>query len=166
MKKEIIIIVAVSKNNVIGKNNKIPWYIKEDLIRFKKLTSNHTVIMGRKTFLSLPKKPLPYRENIVLSKENFEFDNVIVKDSLTEAIKSSTKDKIYIIGGAGVYEEGIRYANRLEITKIHKTYQGDTFFPPINMSEWKLIKEDKRKGYSFETYIRENDKLIYKGNDE
>ena len=158
MQKEVIIIVAVSENNVIGKDNKIPWYIKEDLTRFKKLTTNHTIIMGRKTFLSLPKKPLPNRENIVLSRSNFKFDNVIVKKSLSEAIKCSKNNKIFIIGGTSVYKEAIKVANRLEITKIHKTYEGDTFFPNISMSDWELIKEEKRENYSFQTYISSQNK--------
>ncbi len=159
MQKEIIVIVAISANNVIGKDNKIPWYIKEDLERFKKLTTNHTVIMGRKTFLSLPIKPLPNRENIVLSRSDFKFDDVVVKKSLNEAVDYSKNKKIFIIGGFSIYEESMKFANRLEITKINKTYEGDTFFPEINISEWELIKEEKKEYYSFQTYIRRQDEF-------
>lgn len=157
MQKEIIIIVAVSANNVIGKDNEIPWYIKEDFKHFKKLTSGHTVIMGRKTFLSLPIKPLPNRENIVLSKSYFESDGVIVKGSLKEAIDASRNKKVFIIGGSSVYEECMEFADKLEITRIDREYEGDTFFPEINLSKWKLIKEEKQEYYSFQTYIRRKD---------
>jgi dihydrofolate reductase len=154
MQKEIIVIVAVAKNNVIGKDNRMPWHNKEDLERFKSLTLNHTVIMGRKTFLSLPIKPLPRRENIVLSRNNFKFDNVIVKESLDEAINHSKNKMVFIIGGSSVYEESMKFANKLEITKIDKEYEGDTFFPEIDGSEWELIKEERKEYYSFQTYIR------------
>jgi len=151
---EIIMIAAVSKNNVIGKNNSIPWHIKEDLQRFRELTLNFPVIMGRKTFESLPIKPLPHRTNIVLSKqENLELQGVIVKQSLEEAIEYCRGfEKVFIIGGQNVFEQGMRYAVTLEITRVEKEVEGDAFFPEIKEKEWKLEKEEEKLGYCFQTY--------------
>jgi len=155
--RDVIIIAAVAKNNVIGKDNKIPWYIKEDFLRFKKLTTGHPIIMGKNTFLSLPKRPLPNRINIVLTfkDDSFSYEDVIVKHDLKEAITEyGKKGNIYIIGGASIYNQSMEFATKLEITKLNKDYDGDTFFPKINLNKWKLIKEEKKEGYSFLTYIR------------
>jgi len=156
--KEIIIIAAVSKNNVIGKDNKIPWHIKEDFLHFKELTTGHPIIMGKNTYLSLPKRPLPNRENIILNfkEDKYNPEGAVIKHSLKEAIDyaHSINDIIYIIGGASVYKQSIDLATKLEITKIDKEYQGDTFFPEINLNIWKVIKEEKHDGYSFLTYVR------------
>jgi dihydrofolate reductase len=156
--KEIIIVAAVSKNNVIGKDNKIPWYIKEDFIHFKELTTGYPIIMGKNTYLSLPKRPLPNRTNIVLTfkEDNFNEEKIFIKHSLEDAINigHSLNDKIYIIGGAFVYKQAISLATKLEITRIDKEYQGDTYFPEIDLNIWKIIKEEKHDGYSFLTYIK------------
>lgn len=156
--KETIIIAAVAKNNVIGKDNKIPWHIKEDFLHFKKLTTNHPIIMGKNTYLSLPKKPLPNRTNIVLTfkDDNYKPEEAIVKNSLKEAIDYAHEINpiIYIIGGASIYKQSIDFATKLEITKINKEYDGDTFFPEINLNIWKIIKEEKFNEYSFLTYIK------------
>ena len=152
---EIIIIAAIAKNNVIGKDNKIPWYIKDDLIHFKKLTTNHPIIMGRKTFLSLPKKPLPNRTNIVLTSDNnFSYPDIVVEHSLEQAINKFKENDVYVIGGASIYKQSMKFATKLEITRLEQEYEGDTYFPEIDLNIWKLIDEEKKEGYSFLTYIR------------
>ena len=154
--REIIIIVAVAKNNVIGKDNKIPWHISDDFKHFKELTLNHPIIMGKNTYLSLPKRPLPERENIILTFQDDPFNEqgITIKHSLKDALEYTENKDVYIIGGASVYKQAIELATKLEITSIDKEYDGDTFFPEINLDIWKLIKEDKREGYSFQTYIK------------
>ena len=154
--REIIIIVAVAKNNVIGKDNKIPWHISDDFKHFKELTLNHPIIMGKNTYLSLPKRPLPERENIVLTflDDPFNEQGITIKHSLKDALEYTENKDVYIIGGASVYKQAMEFATKLEITSIEMEYQGDTFFPEISLDIWKLIKEDKRDGYSFQTYIK------------
>lgn len=151
---EIIIIVAASGNNVIGKDGKIPWHIKEDLQRFKRLTLNHPVIMGRKTYESLPVKPLKDRTNIVLTRDkNFDAVGVIVKHSLKDALEYCKNfDKVFLIGGQSVFEKGLKFADTLELTRVDGNYDGDVFFPEINFDEWTLENKEARDGYSFLTY--------------
>ena len=128
---EINLIWGQDKNGGIGKNGKLPWHISEDLINFKKITINSTIIMGRKTWNSLPVKPLPDRRNIVLSSkfikdvENYDSINKCIKKLKTNLIK-----KIFVIGGAQVYEHFFNYADKLHITHINKEFNGiDTYFP-------------------------------------
>ena len=145
MGQEVIIISAIAKNGCIGIKNKIPWHIKRDFEHFKKLTQGHVVIMGRKTWESLPIQPLPGRQNIVLTRDtNFKLDKADVFQSFGEALNScADQKKVFIIGGANIYEQGLKYANVLELTKIEKEFVGDTYFPKINYDEWKLVsKED------------------------
>lgn len=166
---EIILIAAVSENNVIGYKGDIPWDIKGDRERFRDLTIGHPVIMGRKTYESLPKKLLHNRINIVLTSQDMEIPREVFKcKSLEEAldfakghiIARERNKKIYVIGGQRVYEEAINHpkAARLEITKVMgKYYKGDAFFPKINEKIWKKLpvnEEDKYDGYSFEAYTR------------
>lgn len=162
---KVIVIAAVAKNNIIGKNGKIPWHIKDDFQHFKKATINHPVIMGSKTYESLPVKPLPGRLNIVLNPDkNYAITGAIVKHSFDEAIKYCQKfPQVFIIGGKSVYELGIKIADELELTKINKSYDGDVYFPEVNFDNWKLISKEDRTGddgngdivkYSFCTYRR------------
>lgn len=152
---EIILIAAMDENNVIGKDNKIPWYIKEDFQHFKQLTSGWPIIMGRKTWDSLPKKPLPNRENIVLSRTDFQVQGAKVFTSIDDALNDfSHYEKNYIIGGSMIYNLMMSYADKLEITKIHATYNGDAFFPNIDENIWQVINQDDRAGFSFLTYVR------------
>lgn len=153
---EIIVIAAVSENNVIGKDGRIPWNIQEDLQRFKRLTLHSPVIMGRKTYESLPAKPLKDRINIVLTRDKtFSPQGVIVKHSLQDALDyCKSYGKVFIIGGQAVFEEGLKVADTLELTRVHGNYDGDAFFPEINPDEWFLKNEEKRTGYSFLTYAR------------
>jgi len=153
---EIIIISAVAKNNVIGKQGKIPWHISEDFARFKQLTTGWPVIMGRKTFESLPQRPLPDRLNIVLSSQKeLELEGAAVMQSLEQALEyCAVFEKVFIIGGQNVYGQGMKYADFLEITRIEKDFEGDAFFPEIKKEEWQLVKEEKRSGFSFQTFKR------------
>lgn len=158
---DIIIIAAVSENDAIGKDGKIPWHIGEDLKRFKELTMGHTVLMGRKTYESLPDnvRPLKGRKNVVLSS-NMDYDpqamGVVVCNDLNSAlIHSRYEEKVFIIGGAEVYKEAIEYADYLEITMVHGEFEGDAFFPYVDFANsWKLENEEKFDGYSFLTYSR------------
>lgn len=156
---EVIIISAIANNNTIGLNGRIPWHISDDFKRFKSLTLNHPIIMGRKTYESLPIKPLPKRENIILTRnKDFTAENITIKNSFEEALEHcKDKEKVFIIGGSSIYEEGLKYANKLEITKINKDFEGDTFFPNINLKKWRLVNEEKHQDekigeYSFQTY--------------
>lgn len=158
---EIIIISALAKNDIIGKDNSMPWHLGEDFKRFKKLTLGHPVLMGRKTFESLPIKPLPKRENIILTRDkDYNPQGTIVFHDMRGAIEHFNKsEKIFIIGGANVYSQALEFADTLELTRIHKDFDGDTKFPKINFNEWKLIKEEKNIDekigeYSFLTYQR------------
>jgi dihydrofolate reductase len=144
----IKLICAISKKNVIGNENKLPWSISEDLKRFKELTSNNWIVMGRKTFDSIG-RPLPNRKNIVLSKnKNLRIDSVEVFNSPKEVIESYKNDSdqkdLFIIGGTYVYELFLEYSEYLLITHLDKEYSGDAFFPKIDWNEWKLISEESR----------------------
>ena len=155
----INIIVATSENNVIGSGNDIPWYIPEDLEHFKKLTTGNTVIMGRKTYESLPKeyRPLPNRINIVITRDkSYQAKGCLVVNSLEDALRKADNDKeIFIIGGGQIYREGLKFAERIYLTKIHKNIEGDTYFPKLNKF-WKLVDEEEKSGFSFLTYVYDN----------
>jgi len=141
----ISIIVAVAKNNAIGKDNKLLWHLSEDLKRFKKLTSGHYIIMGKNTYYSLPKRPLPNRTHIILTDVLGEqIDDCIMAYSIEEAIeKMDPSNENFIIGGASIYRQFLQHANKLYITRVHESFEADTFFPDVDEKEWKVIsKED------------------------
>ena len=153
----IKLICAISKNNVIGNENKLPWNISEDLKRFKELTSNNWIVMGRKTFDSIG-RPLPNRKNIVLSEnKNLKIDSVEVFNTPEDVIESyknnSDQKDLFIIGGTYIYELFLEYCEYLFITYVDKEYLGDAFFPKIDWNEWKLIGEetkfDDKEGVNF-----------------
>ncbi len=136
------IIVAIAQENAIGQNNDLLTYISRDLVRFKSLTSNHTIVMGRKTFESLPNGPLPNRRNIVLSKnQNLEIEGVEIYHSVEEILECcKNEDEVFIIGGATIYKEFLPHTKKLYLTQIHNFFENaDTFFPDLNMDEWKEI---------------------------
>ena len=157
----ISIIAAVAKNRAIGYKNKLIYWLPNDLKRFKALTTGHTIIMGRNTFLSLPKGALPNRRNIVLSRSAKEFPGCEVYPSLEEALNHCAKDEeVFIIGGASVYKQALAVADRLCLTEIDDTpAEADTFFPPYD--DW---KEESREAhdtderhdfaYAFVDYVR------------
>jgi len=142
---KITLVAAIASNNVIGKENSLPWNIPEDLKRFKQMTSGNTILMGRKTFDSIG-RPLPNRQNIVMTKdENFEKEGIKVINDFDEAlelIKESNED-IFVIGGSKIYELFEPVANSLAITRILKDFEGDAFFPDINWDLWQIEKEEK-----------------------
>jgi len=138
----ISIIVAVAQNNVIGKNNDLLWHIPRDMKHFKETTTGHHIISGRKTFESFG-KPLPKRTNIIITRnKNYLQDGCIVVNSLENAINYAKNDtEIFIIGGGEIYKQALNYADRIYLTKVHHSFDGDTFFPEINPKEWKEIKK-------------------------
>lgn len=159
----ISIIVAVNKNLAIGFENKLLYWLPNDLKRFKALTTGHTIIMGRKTFDSLPKGALPNRRNIVLSRSEQQFAGAECYHSLEDALNQCQADEdIYIIGGASLYKEALPIANRLCITEIDDDKaQADTFFPAIDLNVWQeksrechSTDEKHLYSYSFVDYVR------------
>jgi len=157
MSLEKVIIAAVAENGVIGKDGDIPWHIPEDLKRFKRLTTGNPVVMGRKTFESLPEeyRPLPGRTNIVLTLSGVKAD-VEEAESLDEAWMKADElsDKAFIIGGESVYRQCLDEADRIEITEIHEEYDGDSFFPEVDWSRWEEESRDKRSGFDFVRFER------------
>ena len=140
----LTVIVAVSENQVIGKDNDLVWDLRIDMKRFKALTSGHHIIMGRKTFESFP-KPLPNRTHVVITRQdNYDVPNgVIVVNSLEKAIDMAIDDdQPFIIGGGEIYKQALPYANRLELTRVHGIFEGDTFFPEINLNEWQEVQRE------------------------
>lgn len=161
----ISIIVAVSEDFGIGKNNELLWHIPDDLKRFKKLTYGKTVIMGKKTWESLPKKPLTGRKNIVITdKVGEHFDLSFAAYSIEEALAMCNKDEeIFIIGGGSIYNQFMPLADRLYITHVHKKAPADIYFPEIDPEVWEVAeKEDYNAGndavipYTFTIYKRKN----------
>ena len=139
------IIVCIAENNAIGLNGALLYHLRADLKRFKALTTGHTVIMGRRTFESLPKGALPNRRNIVLSRNAKPWPNTEVFPSLESALATCAADEhIYIIGGRSVYREALPLADELCLTIVHDTpSKADTFFPEFNLSEWQeTFRED------------------------
>ena len=144
----IKLICAVSKNNVIGYNNKLPWNISEDLKRFRELTSENIIVMGRKTYDSIG-RPLPKRENLVLSKnKKLKIENVKVFNTPQEILdfyhKREEEKDLFIIGGNYIYELFIEYCDYLLITFVDKEFEGDAYFPKIDWTEWELTNEEKK----------------------
>lgn len=137
----LAIIAAVSNNNVIGRNNSLPWEMPSDLKHFKKTTSGHILICGRKTYESIG-KPLPNRTMIVISKNpHFQANGCEVEDSVEKALWQHRKPKIFCIGGAQIYKNCMEFASELIITKVNANIDGDTFFPEIDIKLWDLIEE-------------------------
>ena len=163
MVKKISIIVAIAENNAIGKENKLLWHISADMKRFKQITAGHTVIMGKNTFFSLPKRPLANRRNIVISDDPGDsFPGCEMAYSIHEAIgKCEAGRENFVIGGASVYRQFLPHAQKLYITRVHKSFDADTFFPEILPGEWEIIEEENVMNdpqndfsYSFLTYQR------------
>ena len=160
-KTELTIIVAAGENDAIGENNKLIWHLSDDLQRFKSLTNGHHIIMGRKTFETFP-KPLPNRIHVVISRQtDYKVpQGVIVVNSLKDATEVSKNDtQPFIIGGGEIYKQAIPLADKIELTRVHKTFDADTFFPKINPTIWKEIsntfheKDEKHEfPFSFISY--------------
>ena len=158
----VSIIVAIAQNGTIGDKNALLWHIKEDMRFFRTTTSGHPVIMGRKTFESLGSKPLPKRTNIVITRADREFEGALTAHSLEEAIRMAGEDEeIFIMGGAQIYREALSVVDRMYITHVECDYEGDTSFPEVDYSQWKLVDvvrhergEEYEHPFEFRTYDR------------
>ena len=159
----ITIIAAISKNNALGKDNKLLWHLPDDFRRFKRVTTGHHVIMGRKTFESLGKKALPKRTNIIIThQKSYDASCIVLADSLKTALRiAKTDTNPYILGGGSIYKEAVKIADRLDITLVHHEFEADTFFPEINPKIWREVsrefhaKDEKHKyDFSFVMYER------------
>jgi dihydrofolate reductase len=143
----ISIIVAVSDDWGIGKDNDLLWHLPEDMKRFKKLTTGNTIIMGKRTWESLPKRPLPNRKNVVITDNPGEnFEGAVSVYSIDEAIATCRDDdEIFIIGGGSIYRQFMPLADRLYITHVHKKTEADVFFPKIDKRIWKVVEKEEFK---------------------
>jgi dihydrofolate reductase len=167
----ISIIVAASENNVIGRDGSIPWHLPDDLKYFRKKTEGHPVIMGRKNFESIVKalgKPLPNRENIIVTREStYEADDCEIASSLEEAImyghKDNDKEEIFIIGGGEIYKQAMELSNYLYLTRVHAWIAGDVVFPEIDPEVWEEVEREEHPAdtkhkfaFTYITYKRKN----------
>lgn len=158
----ITLIAAAAENNALGKDNAMLWHLPDDFKRFKEITTGHHIIMGRKTFESFP-KPLPNRTHVIITRQKgYAPEGCIVVDSMENAIAACPKEEdIFIIGGGEIYNLGMPFADIIELTRVHESFEADAFFPEINRNEWELISEEyhptdeKHKiDFSFQTFAR------------
>lgn len=159
----ITIIVATDRVGGIGIRNTLPWHLSADLVRFKRLTTGHTIIMGRKTFDSIG-KPLPNRRSIVITRNpNWQHSGVEHAPSLEVALQLAGDDLVFVIGGAQIFVEALPSATRLELTQIDHQFKCDTFLPPIDLAQWHEISRESVPamtdgfGYAFITYQRKTE---------
>lgn len=163
MPRNIILIAAAGENNELGKDNNLLWHLPADFKRFKEITTGHFIIMGRKTFESFP-KPLPNRTHVIITRsKNYNApDNCLVVDSISSAIEACPKEEnLFVIGGGEIYNQSLNIANCIELTRVHHTFEADTFFPLIDLNNWELKytefhpSDEKHKyAFTFETYYR------------
>ncbi len=141
MKPTISIIVAIAQNKAIGKDNQLLWHISDDLKRFKKLTLGHTMVMGKRTFESLPTRPLPNRRSVVITDiPGEQIEGCVMAYSISDAIAKMEPDaENFIIGGGSVYRQFLPLADKLYLTIVKKDFEADTFFEPINYEEWEIV---------------------------
>lgn len=160
----ITLIAAAGENNELGKDNDLVWHLPDDFKRFKQLTTGHHIIMGRKTFESFP-KPLPNRTHIVITRnQNYRKEGIIIVHSLDAALlKASADAQPFVIGGGEIYKQAIEIADAIELTRVHGSFDADTFFPEIDKNYWELKTEvfhdtDDRHRYPFtyETWVRKS----------
>ena len=152
---EVIIIVAMTPDRLIGKNNQIPWHLAEDLQSFKQITSGHTIVMGRKTFASIG-KPLPNRKNLVVSRTVSKIESCEVFANLESALQRGHElgEKTFIIGGSQIYREALPLADCLYISWIKGDFTGDTFFPDFSLDDWLINKEEEFAAFKLVRYQR------------
>ncbi|KDN12939.1 dihydrofolate reductase [Snodgrassella communis] len=159
---KITLVAALADNNCIGENNRIPWHVPEDFEFFKNYTMGKPVVMGRKTWESLPKKPLPGRPNYVISRQQEQqFSGAILCHNIEEAIQQLADcPEIIIMGGAQIYAQAMPLATDLRLTRIHVSVIGDTFFPAINANEWQQtessshISSKNNIAYDLQHFVR------------
>jgi dihydrofolate reductase len=158
----LTILVAVSANNAIGKNNQLLWHLPADLKHFKNLTTGHPIVMGRKTYDSIG-KPLPNRRNIVVTRQkDLAIEGVEVVNDIDAALsRCADENEVFIIGGAEVYRMALPFVTKIYLTTVHKSYEADVFFPELNKEEWEEIElqyhsEDEKNSipYTFSTLKR------------
>lgn len=159
----VTIIAATGRDRAIGRGGNLAFHIREDMRRFKALTTGHTVVMGRKTFESLPKGALPDRRNIVITRQaDYSAPGIECAGSLGEALRMADGEEVFIIGGGEIYREAIDMADRMELTLIDAdSPDADTFFPEYSATEWEKLSESEKKtdeksgvSYSFICYCR------------
>jgi dihydrofolate reductase len=159
---KITMIAAAAENNALGKDNDLVWHLPDDFKRFKQLTTGHHIIMGRKTFETFP-KPLPNRVHIVITrKKDYKKEGAVVVHSLEEALELAKEDEQpFVIGGGEIYHLALEKADKIELTRVHGTFEADAFFPKIDEANWKLVSSDfhprdeKHKyGFTYLTYQR------------
>ncbi|WNM20001.1 dihydrofolate reductase [Flavobacterium capsici] len=158
----ITLIAAIGENNELGKDNQLIWHLPDDFKRFKLITTGHYIVMGRKTFESFP-KPLPNRTHVIITRQKkYAPENCIVVNSISDAIAICPKNEdIFIIGGGEIYKQSIDIADKLELTRVHHSFEADAFFPEVDLKNWELIseeyhpKDEKHKfDFTFLTYTR------------
>ncbi|HVY01497.1 MAG TPA: dihydrofolate reductase [Candidatus Nanoarchaeia archaeon] len=157
----ISLIAAVAQNRVIGMEGHLPWSIPEDFKRFKQVTRGNPIIMGSSTFLSLPKRPLPERKNIVVTRNPDRFADYISQGVLFVhspriglEFAKTYGENVYVIGGQQIYEQTIELADRLDITEVKLSPSGDAFFPEIDLNVWRESKREDHGSYAFVEYLR------------
>lgn len=164
----IVVIAAAAENNALGKDNDLLWHLPDDFKRFKALTSNHYIIMGRKTFESFP-KPLPNRTHVIITRQkNFAVENCIVVHNLKQALAVCPTDQdVFIIGGGEIYKQSMDIADAIELTRVHTELEADTYFPEISTTEWTLINEefhpkDEKHLYAFtyQTFVKKQSSIV------
>ena len=162
----ITLIAATAENNALGKNNEMIWHLPDDFKRFKKLTSGHFIIMGRKTYESLD-GPLPNRTHIIITRQENYAEKVdssccIVVDNIEDAItKSASEDETFVIGGGEIYKLALPLADKIELTRVHGTFEADAYFPEIDENKWNLVNEDYHPkdekhnfDFTFQTFLK------------
>lgn len=150
----IILIAAVGSNGVIGRDNDLPFRIREDLQRFKRLTVGHTLVMGRKTYDSIG-RPLPGRRTVVVTRQpDWSADGVEVTHSLDDALKLAEGNDLYVAGGGEIYRQALPHADRLELTEVDQAPEGDVVFPAFDRAGWTETAREVHDGYTFVTLNR------------
>ncbi len=161
--RNVSIIVAIAQNNAIGKDNRLLWHLSDDLKRFKKLTTGHTLIMGRNTFLSLPNGALPNRRHIVITDIPGEtFDGCDMAHSIENAINlAGNIEECFVIGGGMVYAQFLPIAGKLYLTQVNESFDADTFFPEIDFQQWSAVSteiveagEKNEYSHTYTQYVR------------
>lgn len=158
----IIMIAAVAENFALGKDNELVWHLPDDFKRFKQLTTNHYIIMGRKTFESFP-KPLPNRTHVIITRQqDYTAEGCLVAANLADALAMVPEDEnAFVIGGGEIYALALPFTDVIELTKVHARFEADTFFPEIDSKQWKLVSEEYHPkdekhlfDFTYQTYRR------------
>ena len=150
----VVLIAAVGRNGVIGRDNDLPWRIREDLQHFKQLTLGHTLVMGRKTYDSIG-RPLPGRRTVVITRQSdWTADGVEVVHSLDDALKLADGNDVYVAGGGEIYRLALPSADRLELTEVDQSPEGDVTFPAIDPTAWTETARAPHDGFTFVSYAR------------